>query len=162
MTLREAQKELADLIAQMSVLSEVSAMNYDPSGSPKNDGSENSKGGRRPPGGEDRKADREPEFLLKSHSHYVKRARACRSLSDYLAVIADVQKTLKAWKRPPHPLVEGRDPLPGEPFFRRHLERIVQQEMEKPEAQRRSDQKIAWDLGIDRSYVGKVRRDLAA
>lgn len=174
MTLREAQHELANLIAQLSILSEVPAVKLDKGAkgtyeidleevieSADRERLDRAIAHGRPSGGVDRHADREPEFLLKSHDHYLRRARGCRSLDDYLAVIADVKATLRAWKRPDYPLVDGKDPNPGEPFFRRHLERVILENEAKPEAQRKTDQQLAWDHGeIDRSYVGKVRRAL--
>lgn len=147
---------LANLIHRLEVISEVSAVNLEPMPP---DGSENSKGGNRPSGGVDRKADRSPEFALKSAEHFKRRAARCHTDRDYDLVIADVQAAIRANTHSPLP---SKDPLPHEGLFRRHLERVIKENEQQPESKRESDQHIAWRLGIDRSYVGKVRRDLAA
>lgn len=151
MTLREAQKKLRDLLARMSVLSEVSAVNYDPNPVAHTKG-DHSMGGNRPSGGVDRKADREPEFFLKSHDHFVRRAQRCRSLSDYLSVIADAERCIEAWTNPPI----QEEPKPGEPFFRRYVEQTI---AKNPGA---SDERIAILCGgVSRRRVNQIRREAA-
>ena len=111
----EARAELLNVIARLEVISQVSAVNLDPTPA----ATDSSKGGGRPSGGIDRKDDREPGFELKSADHFRRRLRKAHTEGAVLAILADAHKTLKAWTVGPEP----KDPPWGSFEWRRQIVR---------------------------------------
>jgi hypothetical protein len=89
--------ELAQVIAELHMVSHVSAANLEP-GSP----SSEAKGGRKPAGGISHEDDRDRDAPLKSAEHFVKRMAGCRTDGDYVRVLEDARAALDRWKRTPH------------------------------------------------------------
>jgi hypothetical protein len=56
-----------------------------------------------PASGYDRRDDREADFALKSHGHFVARLKGCRVEKDYKAVADDAQRALDAYRRTAKP-----------------------------------------------------------
>ena len=98
--------------------------------------------GNRPPGGAERKDDREPEYWLRSVTHYRRRLKGARSVKAVILITADAERTLKAWEKAPVPSA----PLPGSPFFRRY---IVESEKTVGE--------LARLTGVSRQYLHRLR-----
>lgn len=142
--------ELTNLIHRLEVISEVSAATMD--SGPK-DGSENDIGGNRPSGGVDWKADREPEFLLKSVEHFKRRSARCHTDQDFDRAIDDAKAAIRANTHTPVSL----DPKPGDPMFRRHVLETIEA---NPGA---SDERIALLCGsVSRRRVNQIRREAEA
>lgn len=150
-----ARKRCADLIATLSVKSEVPAASFDPSGHPQADGGENSQGGNRP-GGTDRDAGRLTEqelrdrrtFALKPHQHFVRRLEGCRTLQDYELVEKDLRDCIKHWEKTPITF----EVRPGDPFHRR---KVVEMIAEHPDW---SDEKIGLECGgVSRQRINRIR-----
>lgn len=116
----DARHELAQIIARLRTISHVNAIDYE--GRSQTSETSESIGGKRPPGGIDRRDDREPDFRLKSADHFATRAAGCRSISDYRSVLIDAQLALKAWTHPP----EQTNPEWGSLAWRRQIVRDVE------------------------------------
>lgn len=136
-----ARAELLQIIAQLHMMSHVSAANLEPSSG---DASE-SKGGKRPPGGIDPKGDRTPEFRQKSAEHFSARARGCKTDRDYQAVLEDAKAALEAWKRTP--AIAG-DSAP--PYGTIQWKRWVAESKE-------SGAELARKFNVTAQYIGQVR-----
>jgi len=140
-----ARKRCLDLIAALSVKSEVSAAVLD-TGPP--DGSERDIGGNRPPGGVDRKGDRQPDFAMKSADHFKRRFAGCKTVSDYELVSVDAEAAILAWEKTPIVL----DVRPGDPFFRRKVCELI---ILHPDW---SDEKIGIECGgVSRQRINRIR-----
>lgn len=103
MTLRD---EIHNVILQLQLCSHVSAAN--PGSSSKS--AEDDIGGRRPPGGIDRKEDRvdsdqqkdkHPERILRSAEHFSRRLERAHSDRTLRLILAEAEGALSAWKRQP-------------------------------------------------------------
>jgi len=107
--------------------------------------------GNRPPGGADRKDDREPEYFLRSADHYRRRLTGARSVKAIILITADVERTLKAWEKAPLPSGIKMNT----PFTKLQIAES-----------RESAGEIARKVGCSRQYVYRVRsqyrRDEAA
>lgn len=98
--------------------------------------------GHRPPGGADRRDDRQPEYWLRSADHYRRRLAKAKSAAAVLMITADVERTLKAWEKAPIPSA----PIPGSPFFRRY---VVESD--------KSVSELARLTGVSRQYLHRLR-----
>ena len=107
--------------------------------------------GNRPPGGAERKDDREPEYWLRSVTHYRRRLTGARSVKAIILITADVERTLKAWEKAPLPSGIKMNT----PFTKLQIAES-----------RESAGEIARKVGCSRQYVYRVRsqyrRDEAA
>lgn len=112
-----AEKSLGQLLAELEMMSHVGAVN--PNASSRDAGEDI--GGKRPPGGVDRREDRhrdpvqandEPERLLRSASHF--REQLARGRREGL-VRVEVEASLVAWRRQP----AAKNPVPGDPGWGR-------------------------------------------
>jgi hypothetical protein len=161
--LATVRNEALQLIARLSVKSEVPAASFDPSGHPQAGGSEESKGGRRPTGTdrsdgkltEQERIDRS-SFAMKSHDHFVRRARGCRTVDDWNQVAVDAQAALDAWEIPKTaPLVTA-----GDSKFKPFLRNVLRENAKLPQTRRKSDEDIARENGVSRQYVSRIRHEM--
>jgi hypothetical protein len=135
--------ELRTVLAQLEMVSHVSAVNYESSGG--RDAGE-SIGGKRPPGGILRADDREADYPQKSVEHFRRRAAKATSNGALKAILADARKALEAARRQPAP-DKGTEPKFGEPGWKRYIAE--------------SDEKanvLAARFGCSRAYIEEVRR----
>ena len=161
--LEAASKRCRDLLARLSVKSEVPAASFDPSGHPQAGGSEDSKGGRRPSGtdrGDGKLTEQEridrSSFAMKSHDHFVRRAKGCRTVDDWNQVAEDAQKALDAWEIPKtHP-----SPLPGDSKFLPYLRNVLRENSKLPQKRQKGDEAIARENGVSRQYVSRIRHEM--
>jgi len=133
--------ELMNVIARLELMSHAPAMNLQPSARSTGEGDD--RGGNRPPGGIDRKADTNPEFLLKSADHFRQRLSKARTEYALRCILDDARKTLEAWQHTPStddPEVAGI-----------HWRWMVAISLE-------SDAEIARRYSVSRAYVAKIRR----
>lgn len=84
------------LVASLSVVTQGRTRNYSPQPGVGD-------GPLFPPSGFDRRDDKEAEWKLKSHRHFVVRLKGCKTENDFGRVADDAQKALDAWKKTPHP-----------------------------------------------------------
>lgn len=89
--------EIAQVLAKLSICSEVSAANMDSSS---RDSGEDI-GGKRPPGGIDHKGNREREWPLKDVSHFRRRLECAHSEAALQAILVDAERALEAWQQLP-------------------------------------------------------------
>lgn len=142
------EHELRQVLAELELCSHINAVNLDPSS---RDSGEDI-GGKRPPGGVDRREDRhkpdakerptrqdEPERVLRSAQHF--REQLARGVRPW-RVLADAKASLVAWKRQPL----ARDPAMGDRGWRRWV-------AESPE----SHVEMARKCGCSRQYIREVR-----
>lgn len=102
--------ELRTVLARLELCSQVGAVNMSPE---TQTGEGNDRGGRRPPGGIDRRDDRDIENVLKSADHFKVRMRHCRTESDYRRVLLAAESALTA-----HLVADrSRGPEPHPPVF---------------------------------------------
>lgn len=130
------------LVAQLELISHAPAANWGGTGR-----SSEHPGGKRPPGGASAQDDRHPEFAQKSYLYFKRRLRRCHTEGGFLAIAADAQKALDAWKRTPPP---GKDT----PSWRELIARDT-----------RGAVAIAEEYGISRQTVWNIKcayRDKAA
>jgi hypothetical protein len=116
-------------------------------------------GGNRPPGGVDRKEDRQPsdpkrnadkpERLLRSADHFMRRIAKARSEHTLGLILEDAEASLDAWKRQPAP-DKSNEPKYGTPQWKRY----IAESAEKPNV-------LAKRFGVTRQYIEKVRREYA-
>ncbi|MDP2710814.1 MAG: hypothetical protein Q8O56_06310 [Solirubrobacteraceae bacterium] len=123
------------LIAELELISQAPAMNLEPT----RPGSD-AKGGNRPPGGIDRRDDREPDHPLKSHEHFRRRLHRCRSTADYEALAADAEAALHAWQHAPPPPKDS----------------LAWKDLIAADHRPAKDVATAWDISA--SYVYQLRR----
>jgi hypothetical protein len=138
------EHELRQVIVQLGLCSHVSAVNFDPSS---RDAGEDI-GGKRPPGGLDRKEDgeREPGRMLKSAEHFRRRLARARSERALTEILADAEASLSAWRRQPPPK-DKEHPMPGEFNWKRWVGES-----------KLSVQEIANKCYVSPQYVGRVRK----
>jgi hypothetical protein len=111
----DLHRQLKQTIAELELCSHVSAVSLDSSGR----GSGEDVGGKRPPGGVDRKDDKSREgHKLKSAEHYKRRVAKARSEAALQAILKDAKESLVAWKRQPAPQDVGH-PMPGDVDWKR-------------------------------------------
>ena len=106
-----------DVLTDLSLVSHVRGTNYDPTTS----GGGGSSANPLPPGGVDRKGDREESYRQKSADHFVRRlnglVRRLPQISDPDAesarddILAGAREALKSWRQTPQ--VAGHDPEAG-------------------------------------------------
>jgi hypothetical protein len=135
-------RELRTVLAQLELISQVPAVNYESSGS--RDAGE-SIGGKRPPGGLIRADDREHDYPQKSVEHFKRRIAKAHSDHAFEAILGDAKKALEAARRQP---ARGPEPGFGDPGWKRY----VAESTEKA-----SD--LARKFACKRSYIEKVRQD---
>ncbi len=93
-------RELRQVLAELELVSQVSAVNYGSSGG--GDQGEDI-GGRRPGGGVDAKDDRQQGHALKSAEHFRRRIAKAHSERAFEAILADAKRSLEAHRRQPPP-----------------------------------------------------------
>lgn len=130
------------VILRLALISHAQTVTLEPSAR----STEVSRTGNRPPGGVDRKDDREPDYRQKSADHFARRLSGCNTLKDVQLVLLDAQRALDAWQRTP---LSG-DPLPGDPFFKRW---VVEHDA--------SDSELARLTGVSRQYIHRIRQHAA-
>jgi hypothetical protein len=143
------EHELRQVLAELELVSHVAAVNLEPSS---RDASE-SIGGRRPPGGVDRREDRhksdprekpgrrdEPERVLRSAQHF--REELARGKKRPARLLEEAKASLAAWKRQSPP----KHPLMGDPGWKRWV-------AESPE----SHADLARKCGCTRQNIREVR-----
>jgi hypothetical protein len=113
-----ATRELRQVLLDLSLISHVRGVSYDSSGG---GGAKDESSGQLPPGGPDRKGDREDNFRQKTHFVFLRRytslANGLHKLSDARAesirdeILTDARRALRDWRKTP--TVPGRDPDHG-------------------------------------------------
>ena len=134
-------RELRQVLAELELVSHVSAAR--PGGSSGRDQSE-SIGGKRPPGGIDRKDDRERGHAMKSPEHFRRRIAKAHSEKAFEAILADARASLEAHRRQPPP---SDRPELSSAFWPRWAS-----ESDLPARE------VARLSGCSRSYVEKIRK----
>lgn len=91
--------ELAQVLAELELVSHVAAVNLDPHPAD----STRTPGGNHPGGGIDKRDERRddqdaPAHLLKSAGHFRRRAELARSDRALAAILEEAERTLQAWK----------------------------------------------------------------
>jgi hypothetical protein len=137
-------RELRQVLAELELCSHVSAVNLDPSS--RDSGEE--VGGKRPPGGVDRREDRhrrEPgeDRVLRSAQHFREQLAKGRSPR---AVLRDAEASLAAYRLPPP--ASGEWPEYGTRYWKQWVAR-------SPEG---SAGEIARVYNVSRGYIKMVRR----
>jgi len=131
---------LGQVLAELEMCSHVSAVNLEPSS---RDAGEDI-GGKRPPGGIDRKEDHQPresgERILRSADYFRRQLKRGRPEG---FVLADAEAALNAWRYQPMP----REPEYGSPQWKRWV-------AESP----LSHGEIARKFNCKRAYVQQVRK----
>lgn len=97
-------------------------------------------GGIYPPGGIAGKDDREPDHPHKSHVHYQRRLRGCRTGEDLKRVMREMEATLYAWHHAPNPPADSHA-----------WKAKIAEDTRKPGV-------IARDYNISRQYVWQIKR----
>ncbi len=134
------QGELRQVLAQLELVSQVSAVNLDPTAW---DTSE-SIGGNRPSGGINRKDDRQDDWPLKSVEHFHRRVAKARSEYQLGLILKDARVALEAATRQPPP---SGEPLVSSPQWKRWVAETGL-----------SLGDVARKCGVSKSYVQKIRR----
>ncbi len=146
-------RELRQVLAELSLVSHVSAVSLDAKTPP--DASDDI-GGKRPAGGIDRRDERkdgvyevetgvyeEMTFTLKSADHYRRRVASATTDHALREILADAERSLAAFKRQPMP---SGDPEFGSPMWKHWVA-----------ASPLSDGEIAHKFRVTRQYVNRVR-----
>jgi hypothetical protein len=111
----ELVRDLRQVICELELVSHVSAIDY--AGKEGGRSSEHP-GGKRPPGGIDRREDRyrdlvpddkTPERILRSADSFKERALRARSNYALETILAEAESALAAWRRSPSPRDESAD-----------------------------------------------------
>lgn len=134
-------RELKQTIAELELISEVSAVSLDPSS---RDSGEDI-GGKRPPGGVDRKGDREREWTMKSAEHFRRRAANAVTSEALRHILVEARAALELARRRPSPQDAGH-PMPGDHDFKRWVA-----ESELPSSE------VARLTGKSGQYIRKIR-----
>lgn len=140
--MRDLDHEIAQVLAQLSICSEVAAASLGSSAR----ASEDDIGGRRPPGGEDHKGNRDPEWALKSAEHFRRRLARAHSERTLTAILADAEAALTAWRRQPAS-TKDNEPEYGSPQWKRYIAESKE-----------SHGTLADRFHVERSYIAKIRR----
>lgn len=133
-------REAVQVIVQLNLVSHASGISFEATSR----SSETSRTGNRPPGGVDWRDDRQPDFRQKSAQHFQRRLNHCRTRQDIQMVLADAKDALEAWRKTP---LGPRDPMPGDPLFRRW---VIEHEA--------TDSELARLTGVSRQYINRIRR----
>lgn len=132
--------ETVQIIVRLNLVSHASAISFEATSR----SSETSRTGNRPPGGVDWRDDREPDYRQKSALHFQRRLNRCRTRQDIQMVLADAKDALDAWQKTP---IGPRDPMPGDPMFRRW---VIEHDA--------TDSELARITGVSRQYINRIRR----
>jgi len=132
--------QLAQVIAELSMISHVPAVNLEPHLSTEED-----IGGRKPPGGTNHSDDRDPDIWVKSAEHFQIRMAGCRTSRDLELVLVDARRALQAFKR--SPAVPGKDPEYGSVHWKRMIANSTE-----------SDDELSRKHGCSRAMIHKVKR----
>ena len=127
-------------IMQLSFISHAPSANFEPS----TRSSTESRTGNRPPGGIDRRDDREADYKQKSADHFIKRLNSANTLSDIRQIAIEATAALSAWRHAPLGTLE---PMVGDPSFRRWVLK-----------QTAPDSELARRKGCSRQYINQIRR----
>lgn len=146
-------KELVQVLLDLSLVSHVRGVSYDTSGGGKS-ASETS--GSIPPGGIDRRGDKQDNFRQKSADVFVRRLNGLLRRADRISaesaeatrdeILSDAETALRSWRRTPE--IPGRDPDHG---TRGWKIRIANDE--------RPSRVVAGKYGISHVSVLRYRRD---
>lgn len=109
------EQELRQVLAGLELISHVSAAR--PGSSSRDEGEDI--GGRRPPGGVDRRDDREHDHPQKSAEHFRRRLAHTRTDEQRAMILEDAQKALKSWRR--YEPAQGVEPERGTLAWRRMI-----------------------------------------
>lgn len=145
-------QELRQTIAELELCSHVSAAQP---GSTSRSADEDI-GGKRPPGGIDRREDRaivehdpkNPERVLRSADHFKRRLAGAHSERTRLLILEQAKASLAAWREPAPP---SKEPVKGEPGWKRFI--ALSTETYKTLADR---------YGVSTAYISQVRKDYGA
>jgi hypothetical protein len=139
------EQQLRQVLAELELVSHVSAVNLESSGG---DHGEDI-GGRRPPGGIDRRDDlpdnHERHHPQKSVDHFRRRLARARSDESRTLILGEAKDALTAWKR--QPALTG-EPEYGTPQWKRW---VAESDL--------SSSKIADKYGVSGQYVRKIRAE---
>ena len=135
--------EIAQVLAKLSICSEVSAANLDSSS---RDSGEDI-GGKRPPGGIDHEGNRERDWPLKDISHFRRRLDRAHSEQALRAILADAERALEAWRRRPKP-TKAQEPIKDDPFWRRYIAESTE-----------NQQTLADRYGISQPRISQIKRE---
>jgi hypothetical protein len=136
------ESELRQVLVELELCSHVSAVNLDPSS---RDAGEDI-GGKRPPGGIDRREDRQPreadQRILRSADHF--RRQLLRGRPAHY-VLEEARAALAAHRRPPKPK-DKEHPMPGDFNWKRW---VVESSLSAGE--------IGHKCGVSAQYVRRIR-----
>lgn len=135
--------ELRQILANLEMMSQVDAVNLAPS--PRN--ADEDVGGKRPPGGIDRKGDREPDYPQKSADHFHRRLNGARTQPQVDAILTDAEQALNAWRNQAVP----KDPEYGSPQWKKYVA-----------ASTLTHGELAKRFNVKRSYIQQIRREYGA
>lgn len=136
---RTVEGELRQVIAELAIVSHMSASKLGGSG---RDSGE-SIGGRRPPGGIDRKGDKDHDWAMKSAEHFAKRLEKAHSERTLLVILAEARDALEAHRRQP----PAKDPEVSSPQWKRWISESTE-----------SHGELARRFGVKRAYIQQVRK----
>jgi len=140
----ELERDLRQVLAELELISHVSAVNLDGAGG--GDQGEDI-GGKRPPGGVDRRDDQrdslEHTHPQKSAEHFRRRVAHARTSQHIETILEDAGKALVAWRRQPAP---SNQPELSSPQWKHWVAESTIASSE-----------IARKYGVSRQYVDKVR-----
>lgn len=142
---RTVEYDLRQVLVQLELCSHVGAVNMDPSS---RDAGEDI-GGKRPPGGVDRRedAEREPGRMLKSAEHFRRRLARARSERALTQILADAEASLSAWRRQPPPR-DKEHPMPSDFNWKRWVSESSL-----------SSSDVARKCFVSKRYVNRIRAE---
>jgi hypothetical protein len=132
-------RELRQVLAELELVSQVGAAKTGSSG--RDEGEDI--GGRRPPGGIDRRDDREIDYPQKSVEHFRRRLRRAHSLWQLELILKDARKALEACRRQPAP---SGEPEYGTPQWKRW---VAESDLGPSD--------IARKYGVSKRYIVRIR-----
>jgi hypothetical protein len=136
------ERELKQVVCELMLCSHVSAAQP---GSSSRDASEGI-GGKRPPGGIDRKDDREHEWPLKSAGHFIARINNAHSERTLILILAEAKASLEAFERQPKPTKQN-EPEVSSPQWKRYIAESTE-----------GHGTLAGRFGVSRAYIQQIRK----
>ena|SRR5277367_2457601 len=139
----DLDREIAQVLARLSICSEVSAANMDSSSRDSSD----DVGGKRPPGGIDHEGDRDRDWALKSSQHFRKRLERAHSEAALRSILHDAERALELWCRRPKP-TKAQEPIKDDPFWRRYIAESTE-----------NQQTLADRYGVSQPRISQIKRE---
>lgn len=145
-------QELRQTLAELELCSHVSALDYESKDAGR---SAEDPGGKRPPGGIDRRENRavvekdpkNPERVLRSADHYRRRLQHAHSDRTKRMILDEAKASLDAWRH----RVPMKDPAKDDPGWKRFIAESKE-----------SYQALAHRYGVSTMRIGEIRKDYGA